>query len=65
MRWLAFAFRRAGWLAGGLLVLLILWFGGFAWFVGSSLWVTVDRTSPTDAIIVLTGGKARDRKSVV
>ncbi len=56
MRRLASVFRRAAWLAG---VLLILWLGGFAWFVGSSLWVRVDRASPTDAIVVLTGGKMR------
>ena len=48
--------RRAGWLAG---VVLLLWLGGFVWFVGSSLWVRVDRASPTDAIVVLTGGKMR------
>ncbi|HEX2150604.1 MAG TPA: YdcF family protein [Stellaceae bacterium] len=40
-------------------VLLVLWLGGFAWFVGSSLWVRVDGASPTDAIVVLTGGKMR------
>ena len=48
--------RRSGWLAG---VVLLLWLGGFVWFVGSSLWVRVDRASPTDAIVVLTGGKMR------
>ncbi|MGD9615550.1 MAG: YdcF family protein [Alphaproteobacteria bacterium] len=59
MRRLASVFRRIGWLAGTLLILLILWLGGFAWFIGSSLWVAVDRASPTDAIVVLTGGKMR------
>ena len=53
---LASVFRRAGWLAGAV---LLLWLGGFVWFVGSSLWVRVDRASPTDAIVVLTGGKMR------
>jgi uncharacterized SAM-binding protein YcdF (DUF218 family) len=56
MRRRASVFRLAGWLLG---VLLLLWLGGFAWFVGSSWWVGVDRASPTDAIVVLTGGKAR------
>jgi uncharacterized SAM-binding protein YcdF (DUF218 family) len=56
MRRLTSLFRRTGWLVG---VLLLLWLGGFAWFVGSSLWVGVDRASPTDAIVVLTGGRMR------
>ena len=56
MRRLAFVFHRTGWLIG---VLLVLWLGGFAWFLGSSLWVSIDRASPTDAIVVLTGGKSR------
>jgi uncharacterized SAM-binding protein YcdF (DUF218 family) len=51
--------RRLGWLRGGALLFLAVWLGGFAWFVGSSLWLEVDRVSPTDAIVVLTGGKAR------
>lgn len=56
MRRLASVSRRAGFLAGAL---LIFWLGGFAWFLGSSLWVGIDRASATDAIVVLTGGKAR------
>src|SRR3954447_23065782 len=56
MRRLDSMFRRAAQLAG---VLLILWLGGFFWFVGSSLRVEVDRASSTDAIVVLTGGKMR------
>jgi len=56
MRRLATVLHRTGWLAG---VLLVVWLGGFVWFVGSSLWVRVDRASPTDAIVVLTGGKMR------
>jgi uncharacterized SAM-binding protein YcdF (DUF218 family) len=59
MRRLASVLRRTGWLAGALLLLLVVWLGGFAWFVGSSLWVKIDRASPTDAIVVLTGGKLR------
>jgi uncharacterized SAM-binding protein YcdF (DUF218 family) len=50
------ALRHAGWLVGPL---VILWLGGFAWFVGSSWLVSIDRASPTDAIVVLTGGKKR------
>jgi uncharacterized SAM-binding protein YcdF (DUF218 family) len=46
--------------SGSLLALLLLgWLGGFAWFVASSWWIGVDRVSPTDAIVVLTGGKMR------
>jgi uncharacterized SAM-binding protein YcdF (DUF218 family) len=56
MRRLVSRFRRTGWLGG---VVLTLWLCGFAWFVGSSLWVRVDGASPTDAIVVLTGGKMR------
>jgi uncharacterized SAM-binding protein YcdF (DUF218 family) len=56
MRRPASVFRRAGWIAG---VLPMLWLGGFAWFLGSSSWVSVDHASPTDAIVVLTGGKMR------
>jgi uncharacterized SAM-binding protein YcdF (DUF218 family) len=56
MRRLISVFRRTEWLVGALLV---VWLGGFAWFVGSSLWIGIDRASPTDAIVVLTGGKAR------
>lgn len=39
--------------------LLIFWLGGLVWFVASSVLVTVDRASPTDAIVVLTGGRLR------
>jgi uncharacterized SAM-binding protein YcdF (DUF218 family) len=43
----------------GVLALTLAWFGGFAWFVHSSLAIAVDHTSPTDAIVVLTGGRLR------
>jgi uncharacterized SAM-binding protein YcdF (DUF218 family) len=56
MRRSAFPLRSASGLAGAL---LLLWLGGFAWFVGSSWWMRVDHASPTDAIVVLTGGKSR------
>src|SRR4051812_49917097 len=59
MRRLASALRRTAWLAAALLLLLAVWLGGFAWFVGSSLWIKIDRASPTDAIVVLTGGEKR------
>lgn len=48
--------RRAGSLA---ITLLILWLVGLAWFVASSVLVTVDRAYPADAIVVLTGGRLR------
>jgi uncharacterized SAM-binding protein YcdF (DUF218 family) len=56
MRRPAFLFRLAMSLTG---FGVLLWLGGFAWFVGSSLWVNVDRVSATDAIVVLTGGRQR------
>jgi uncharacterized SAM-binding protein YcdF (DUF218 family) len=56
MRRLASVVRYSGWLVG---LLGLLWLGGFAWFAASSWWVSVDRASPTDAIVVLTGGKMR------
>lgn len=56
MRVPASRLHRILWLMG---VLLALWLGGFAWFIASSLWVRIDRASPTDAIVVLTGGKHR------
>jgi len=49
-------FRRLGSLIAAP---LILWLGGLAWFVAGSVLVTVDRASPTDAIVVLTGGRMR------
>lgn len=59
MRPLAFLLYRTGRLAAVLLIFLAVWLGGFVWFVGSSFWGRIDRTSPTDAIVVLTGGKMR------
>ena len=49
------ALRRLGLLA---LAMFGLWLGGFAWFVASSLAIRGDLV-PTDAIVVLTGGKLR------
>ena len=40
-------------------VLALLWLGGLAWFVHSSLSMASDRATPTDAIVVLTGGRLR------
>ena len=55
MRW-----RRALRVTGLCFALLgLLWLGGLAWFVHSSLTIAVDRTTPTDAIVVLTGGRLR------
>lgn len=48
--------RRLGSLG---VTLLIFWLGGLIWFIASSVLVTVDRVSPTDAIVVLTGGRLR------
>jgi uncharacterized SAM-binding protein YcdF (DUF218 family) len=49
-------FRRSLSLVG---LLPVLWLGGFALFAASSWSVSIDRASPTDAIVVLTGGKMR------
>lgn len=55
MRW-----RRALKIAAsGLIVLGLVWLGGFAWFLHSSLTVAIDHSAPTDAIVVLTGGRLR------
>ncbi|HEX3860590.1 MAG TPA: YdcF family protein [Stellaceae bacterium] len=40
-------------------VLCVLWLGGLACFVASSLWIGGDAAQPTDAIVVLTGGRLR------
>jgi uncharacterized SAM-binding protein YcdF (DUF218 family) len=50
------AFRILG---ASVLVLALAWLGGLAWFVHSSLSIAVDRTTTTDAIVVLTGGRLR------
>jgi len=49
------ALRRLGLLA---LAMFVLWLGGLAWFVASSLAIRGDPI-PTDAIVVLTGGRLR------
>jgi uncharacterized SAM-binding protein YcdF (DUF218 family) len=48
--------RRLGWLA---LAAFLLWLGGLALFVASSLLIPVDPSIRTDAIVVLTGGRLR------
>jgi uncharacterized SAM-binding protein YcdF (DUF218 family) len=56
MRLLLRAMRRIALLG---LAAVLLWIGGFAWFVASSLWLRPDTEGRTDAIVVLTGGKLR------
>jgi uncharacterized SAM-binding protein YcdF (DUF218 family) len=46
-------------LGAGVLALALVWLGGLAWFVHSSLAIAIDRTTTTDAIVVLTGGRLR------
>jgi uncharacterized SAM-binding protein YcdF (DUF218 family) len=48
--------RRLGLLA---LAVIALWLGGFVLFVASSLMLRTDPAIPTDAIVVLTGGRLR------
>jgi len=50
------ALRRLGLLA---LAIFVLWLGGLVWFVASSLSIPGDPSIPTDAIVVLTGGRLR------
>jgi uncharacterized SAM-binding protein YcdF (DUF218 family) len=45
--------------AAGLAGLGFIWLGGLTWFVYSSLTIAIDRTTPTDAIVVVTGGRLR------
>src|ERR1700690_2964990 len=45
--------------ATGLALAGLLWLGGLAWFVHSSLTIAIDHPTPTDAIVVLTGGRLR------
>ena len=51
--------RALGWFAAGAATTMLLWVGGLAWFVHSSLSITADPTTETDAIVVLTGGRLR------
>src|SRR5690348_8939771 len=55
-------FRRLGWLA---LAPVVLWLGGLGWFVASSLLLRGDPSAPTDAIVVLTGGRLRLETGIV
>jgi uncharacterized SAM-binding protein YcdF (DUF218 family) len=55
MRW-----RRAPRvIAVSVVVIGLVWLGGLGWFVHSELTIAVDRTTSTDAIVVLTGGRLR------
>src|SRR5712671_1149956 len=42
-----------------LVAIFVVWLCGLGFFVASSLWMGVDRSTPTDAIVVLTGGRLR------
>jgi uncharacterized SAM-binding protein YcdF (DUF218 family) len=54
-RWL----RPFGWFAAGAATTMMMWAGGLACFVYSSLSVGADPQTQTDAIVVLTGGRLR------
>jgi len=47
------------WLARLVAAIILVWLGGFAWFVASSYLLRPDPSSTTDAIVVLTGGRQR------
>jgi uncharacterized SAM-binding protein YcdF (DUF218 family) len=51
--------RSLRWLGLLALTALALWLGGLAYFVASSLSIRSDPSIPTDAIVVLTGGRLR------
>src|SRR5215469_10576080 len=51
--------RRLRWFAGCVAALILLWLGGLAWFVYDGRRTTDDSAAPTDAIVVLTGGRFR------
>jgi uncharacterized SAM-binding protein YcdF (DUF218 family) len=56
MRPLLRPLRWLGWLA---VAIVALWLGGLGWFVASGLLLRADLSTPTDAIVVLTGGRLR------
>jgi uncharacterized SAM-binding protein YcdF (DUF218 family) len=47
------------WLARLVAAIILVWLGGFAWFVASSYLLRPDLSTTTDAIVVLTGGRQR------
>ena len=51
--------RSRDWAAAAAAAVLVLWLGGFAWFLHAGLGLDADRAPPTDAIVVLTGGRQR------
>jgi uncharacterized SAM-binding protein YcdF (DUF218 family) len=54
-RWL----RAFAWFGAGAATTMLVWAGGLAWFVYSSLSAGPDPKMKTDAIVVLTGGRLR------
>jgi Uncharacterized conserved protein len=53
------AFRAGGLAVGTAILAALLWCGGFLWFVATLPDRVVDYATPTDAIVVLTGGSER------
>ena len=51
--------RSCLWLARLVAAAILVWLGGFGWFVASSYLMYADPASTTDAIVVLTGGRQR------
>jgi uncharacterized SAM-binding protein YcdF (DUF218 family) len=51
--------RAVCWCGAGAATLTMLWGVGLVWFVQSSLTMTADPKTETDAIVVLTGGRLR------
>jgi uncharacterized SAM-binding protein YcdF (DUF218 family) len=47
------------WTARFVAAVILVWLGGFGWFVVSSYLIPEDPSSSTDAIVVLTGGRQR------
>src|SRR5205085_5590128 len=51
--------RSVLWLARLVALVILVWLGGFGWFVISSYLIRGDPARTTDAIVVLTGGRLR------
>jgi uncharacterized SAM-binding protein YcdF (DUF218 family) len=51
--------RALAWFGAGAATTMLVWAGGLAWFIYTSLSMSVDPQMQTDAIVVLTGGRLR------
>ena len=56
--------RRIGWFGAILILLAAAWLAGLAWFAATMPTASEDSPQPTDAIVVLTGGRGRIEEGV-